>query len=203
MSLRTKMKVEGYIFFILFVGTVWLANYLITHVGLQFGPGEPHLIPVGFGIMAPSGVLAIGIGFTLRDLVQKRLGVTWSAFGVLIGAFLSSFLSPGLALASGLAFLTSETLDLLVYTPLRRKNLYGAVIASNLVGMIVDSAVFLVLAFGSLEFLAGQVLGKFWMTLLFLPVIAVIDKWDRSRFPKTVPEVSDEIALQMKEQGVK
>jgi uncharacterized PurR-regulated membrane protein YhhQ (DUF165 family) len=52
-----------------------------------------------------------------------------------------------------------------------------AVFASSIVGLLVDSAIFLYMAFGSLEFLAGQVVGKSWMVLLALPFIA----WLRNR----------------------
>jgi hypothetical protein len=34
---------------------------------------------------------------------------------------------------------------------------------------LIDSAIFLTLAFGSLEFLVGQVVGKTWVTLLAVP----------------------------------
>lgn len=181
--MKSISKLDGWIYFVLFIGTIFLANYLISHVGVQFGPNEPHLIPVGFGLMAPSGVLAVGIGFTLRDLVQKRLGVKFSAIAVVIGAGVSAFLSPALALASGVAFLLSEGLDLMVYTPLRKKNLYMAVIGSNIVGLIVDSIVFLVIAFGAsgLDFLWGQVVGKLYMTIAFLPIIALIDYLDKKK----------------------
>ena len=43
---------------------------------------------------------------------------------------------------------------------------------SNTVGLMVDSALFLWLAFGSLAFFWGQVVGKAWMTLLAVVVIA-------------------------------
>ena len=46
-----------------------------------------------------------------------------------------------------------------------------AVLASSVVGLIADSLLFLWLAFGSLEFLEGQILGKLWMVLLALPVV--------------------------------
>ena len=48
-------------------------------------------------------------------------------------------------------------------------------ILSNLVGNVLDSVVFLALAFGSLEFLVGQVVGKTWVTLLAAPFF-----WGRS-----------------------
>ncbi|OQY47284.1 MAG: hypothetical protein B6242_05430 [Anaerolineaceae bacterium 4572_78] len=139
------------------------------------------LIPVFPGIMAPSGVLAVGLGFTLRDLVQRRLGLMFTIVGIIIGAAISALLSPQLAFASGMAFLLSETLDLFVYTPLQKRNLFVAVIASNIVGLIADSIVFLSLAFGSLQFIEGQIIGKFWMTLLALPFIWLIRQYDKKR----------------------
>ncbi len=53
----------------------------------------------------------------------------------------------------------------------------AAVLASGIVGLVIDSVLFLWLAFGSLEFLAGQVIGKALMILLCLPVIV----WLRNR----------------------
>ena len=54
-------------------------------------------------------------------------------------------------------------------------------VASSFVGLVVDSIVFLWLAFGSLEFLAGQVVGKAWMVLLSIPFVA----WLRRRDERT------------------
>jgi uncharacterized PurR-regulated membrane protein YhhQ (DUF165 family) len=71
-----------------------------------------------------------------------------------------------LGIASGVAFLTSELADFAVYTPLRERHWLGAVTLSNTVGLTIDSALFLFLAFGSLDFLAGQIVGKAWMTAL-------------------------------------
>ena len=174
-------KREGWLFLLLFIGSIFLANYLIGNVGTVCLPGEPCLIPVWPGIMAPSGVLAIGLGFTLRDLVQRRLGLNYTFAGIVMGAAISALLSPALALASGVAFFFSELLDLLVYTPLQRRNLFAAVLGSNIVGIIADSAIFLGMAFGSLEFITGQIIGKFWMTLVALPVIWLIRRWDVRR----------------------
>jgi uncharacterized PurR-regulated membrane protein YhhQ (DUF165 family) len=90
-------------------------------------------------------------------------------------------MDTSIALASGVAFLVAETLDLFVYTPLQRRNLIGAVVASNIVGLVADSVFFLSLAFGSLAFLEGQVIGKAWMTLVAIPVVYGIREWDKKR----------------------
>ena len=70
--------------------------------------------------------------------------------------------------------MVSELCDFAIYTPLREKNRALAVLLSNTVGAVVDSALFLWLAFGSLEFLSGQVLGKSWTTLLALALMLAI-----------------------------
>ncbi|MCL6552304.1 MAG: VUT family protein [Firmicutes bacterium] len=165
---------EGWTAAALFVGSIWLANYLIGHVGTVCPADGPCLVPVWPGVMAPSGVLAIGLSFTLRDLVQRRLGRGIAMAAIVAGAGLSATLSPQLALASGTAFLLSETMDLLVYTPLQARHLVLATVASNIVGLVVDSAVFLFLAFGSLQFIGGQVIGKAWMTVVALPLVAYL-----------------------------
>jgi hypothetical protein len=55
-----------------------------------------------------------------------------------------------------------------------RRNWLAAVAASNALGLVADSALFLTLAFGSLEFLPGPVVGKAEMTLLALPILALL-----------------------------
>jgi uncharacterized PurR-regulated membrane protein YhhQ (DUF165 family) len=106
--------------------------------------------------------------------VQERLGARWAVAAILVGAALSALLSPALALASGAAFLVSELADFAVFTPLRRRSWLGAVAASNTVGLVVDSALFLWLAFGSLDFLAGQIVAKLYMTILAVALLWVL-----------------------------
>ncbi len=81
-------------------------------------------------------------------------------------------------MASATAFLLSEFADFAVYTPLARRRLVTAVVASSVVGLVVDSIVFLWLAFGSLEFLLGQVIGKLWMVLLAIPFVMYLRRRD-------------------------
>ena len=68
--------------------------------------------------------------------------------------------------------------DLAVYTPLARRRMVAAVVASSLVGLVVDSIVFLWLAFGSLQFLPGQIVGKAWMVLLSIPFVLYLRRRD-------------------------
>lgn len=150
-----------------FLATVPLANWMIGHVGTECIPNGPCLIPVAPGFMAPSGVLVIGLAFVLRDAVQQLLGIRWAFAAVACGVVLSVLVAPpSLIFASATAFALAELLDLTVYTPLRRRNLSLAVLASGIVGAAADSAIFLWLAFGSFDFIVGQLIGKLWMTLI-------------------------------------
>jgi uncharacterized PurR-regulated membrane protein YhhQ (DUF165 family) len=166
---RTRIGVAA---LVAYVATVWLANWFIAHVGTQPFPGGPHTIPVGFGYQAPSGVLWVGVALTLRDVVQTTLGRWWVVAGIVAGASLSYLVAPSFAVASGVAFLVSEALDFAVYTPLADSGrVLMAVGASNTVGAVIDTFVFLWLAFHSLTFWQGQVIGKLWMTALALVVL--------------------------------
>jgi hypothetical protein len=158
-----------------FAATIPAANWLIGNVGTECIPDGPCLIPVGFGLMAPSGVLMIGAALVLRDAVQEAGGLRAALLAIAIGSALAWLVAPPmLVLASVAAFLLAELADLAVYTPLRARRLGLAVLASGLVGSVVDSAVFLWLAFGSLDFIAGQVVGKLWMSALAaLSLVAV------------------------------
>ena len=174
-----RQNLEGYIFLVLFGLTIPAANGLIGHVGTVCVPNGPCLVPVAPGIMAPSGVLMIGLALVLRDLVQRRLGVEFGIGAIIVGAAISAGLAPPtLVVASAAAFLLSEFADFAVYTPLARRRLVVAVIASSVVGLVVDSIVFLWLAFGSLEFLVGQIIGKLWMVLLAIPFVMYMRRRD-------------------------
>ena len=173
-------RAEGYLCLALFCGCIPLANWLIGHVGTLCIPSQPCTIPVWPGLRAPSGVLAVGLTLVMRDLVQRRLGVAWAFGAIVAGAVLSWFVSPAaLVLAPGAAFLLSEGAGLLVYTPLQRRGLVLAVAASGIVGIAVDSVFFLSLAFGNLDFLAGQMAGKAWALLAALPVVHWLRRRDR------------------------
>lgn len=172
------LRTEGFLFLAAYMACIPVANWLIQHVGTVCPPEGPCLIPVAPGLMAPSGVLMAGLALVLRDLVQRRLGVTYGLAAIGAGTALSAALAPApLVAASAIAFLLSELADFAVYTPLQKRGLVLAVAASSLVGLIADSLLFLWLAFGSLQFLAGQIVGKAIMVLLTLPAI----RWLRNR----------------------
>lgn len=146
-----------------FLATIIAANWAITRFGA---------VPVGFGLLAPAGVLFAGLAFTLRDLLHDVGGRWWVLGAIVAGAGLSFAVAPpSIALASAVAFGVSELADWAVYSRLRGRRWLLAVAVSNAVGLVVDSGLFLWLAFGSLAFLPGQILAKGYMTLLALGVL--------------------------------
>ncbi len=168
-------RVVGWTALGLFLVSVPLANWMVQHFGTVCVPDGPCLVPVAPGLLAPSGVLVVGAALVLRDVVQRCLGTVWGVGAIVMGAVLSVRVAPpSLVLASGAAFLLSELADFAIYTPLQRRGLVRAVVASSVAGLVVDSLVFLLLAFGSLEFLPGQVVGKAWAVMLSIPLIRLL-----------------------------
>ena len=160
------MKQVGALATAAFIATIFAANWLVTNVGI---------IHIGFGLMAPAGVLVVGVAFTLRDIIQRTLGPLVVIGAIVVGAVLSIIVSPAFAFASGAAFLFSELADLGVYTPMMRRTWIGAVALSNTVGLVVDSVLFLWLSPLPVKgLLAGQIVGKAYMTIAAVAAIALV-----------------------------
>lgn len=166
-----SFKSFKWIAFVGFVSTVYGANWALVKFGV---------VSIGFGLSAPAGVFFAGLAFGLRDVLHELGGVRTVLWAILAGTALAyvleaSVVLPGgllpIALASAVAFFFAEVADLIVYTPLRERNWPLAVVASNVVGSVADSALFLMLAFGSLDFIAGQVIGKSAMIVISLPLV--------------------------------
>lgn len=154
------------VLFVSFVATVFGANWALEEFGF---------VTVAPGIMAPAGVFFAGVAFTLRDLLHdQRNGPKLVLGAIAAGALASYSIAPAFAMASASAFLLSELADFAVYTPLRKRGWLLAVAASNVVGFTVDSVLFLWLAFGSLDFIEGQLIGKAYMTLLGVIAVTLI-----------------------------
>ena len=151
----------------LYIATIWLANYLVQHVGF---------VSVGFGLQAPAGVYCAGAALVLRNIVQRTVGRPVSVLAILVGAGLSYWISPSLAFASAAAFLFSETTDFLVYTPLARRGWTIAATCGAVVGAAIDSLIFLQLAFHDLSFWKGQFVGKLEMALVAIVIWALVER---------------------------
>jgi uncharacterized PurR-regulated membrane protein YhhQ (DUF165 family) len=144
------------------------ANWTTTHYGL---------VPVGFGLITTAGTYAAGLALLLRDVVQDACGWRWVLAGIATGALLTAVTSPALAVASAVAFLLAELLDMAVYTPLRDRGWARAALASGLVGALVDTYAFLALAGFPItgQTVGGQLVGKaLWATALPVFVVLVV-----------------------------
>lgn len=139
-----------------------IVAYLACIVGANWALSRFGFVSVGFGLMAPAGVYFAGFALTMRDVVQEEFGRFAVVPVILLGAALSYWIEPAFAVASCAAFLVSELADWSIYTPLRARHRYAAMALSNTVGAVVDSWLFLWLAFGSIAHWEGLVVGKLW-----------------------------------------
>lgn len=170
---------KGYLAVAAYAATIPAANWMISNVGTVCVPDGPCLIPLGFGIMAPSGVLMIGLALLLRDAVHETLGKNWALYAIGAGAVLSYLLAdPFIAFASLAAFAVSELSDFAVYSRIRQRSRELAVLASGVVGSVIDSVIFLYIAFGSLAHIEGQIVGKIGVTVI---AAAALWYWKRSK----------------------
>jgi uncharacterized PurR-regulated membrane protein YhhQ (DUF165 family) len=153
-----------------FIATILAANYVTTQYGM---------VPVGFGLMATAGTYFAGLAFILRDLLQDKAGRKAVVGLIVAGAVLSYAISaPFIATASAVAFLLSEAADFAVYTPLRGQGKRGyirAALASNTVGAVVDTILFLSIAgFPLRDAFWGQMVGKVAVTLVVVAGVTVV-----------------------------
>jgi uncharacterized PurR-regulated membrane protein YhhQ (DUF165 family) len=165
MSARDHRRLGTAIALGCYLGTIVGANWMVAHVGTSI-PGA-HVLPVGFGLSAPSGVYLAAGAFVARDYVQRLAGTRAGLLVIVVGAILSAFVAtPRLALASGVTFLLSEGTDFAIFTPLQRRSLVASVLVAGLFAELVDSLVFLTLAGIPLAVaLPGQLVGKLWVIL--------------------------------------
>lgn len=150
-----------------YLGSIVAANWLTSRYGL---------VPVGFGLVATAGTYAAGLAFVARDAVQDAAGRAGVVIALAVGAVLSWLLaSPTLAVASAVAFGLSELADMAIYTPLRRKGYVRAAVASNFVGSVVDTLLFLWLAGFALApvVVGGQLVGKAWVTVVVVGLVVM------------------------------
>jgi uncharacterized PurR-regulated membrane protein YhhQ (DUF165 family) len=128
------------------------------------------------------------MALVLRDLVQRSLGLWWALAAIIAGTIISFSVAPkGLVVASGVAFLISEVVDLLIYTPLQRRGLVFAAVASSVAGAVIDSVTFLLMAFGDLQFLLGQVVGKCLAIAVAIPLLICL----RNRYELSIKPVGN------------
>lgn len=152
-----------------FVASVVAANIVTSNWGL---------VAAGFGLLVPAGTYCAGLALSLRDAVHRWAGVRWVWAAIAVGTALSYLMADArIAIASGVAFAVSEALDLFVYTSLRERGWRRALVASNIVGAVADTLLFLWLSgFGVTgHAVGGQLLVKaVWVTGTALVLAEVV-----------------------------
>jgi uncharacterized PurR-regulated membrane protein YhhQ (DUF165 family) len=134
----------------------WLASAYVVHV------------PLTGGLSAPAGVFCIGAVLVLRDWIQQLRGLYWTMPLVYTAGLVSWAVGDlagwtaleKIAIASVVAFTVSETVEAVVFTPIRKRNLSLGVALSATIGNAIDSYLFLTIAFASTAFFWGQFWGK-------------------------------------------
>lgn len=152
--------------------TLAIAAYLAAILGANAAIQHYGIVPVGFGLSAPAGVYLIGPALVLRDYVQWAAGKRTALAALATGAALSYGIADAhIATASAAAFAVSELADFALFTWIAPR-WTRAVLAGGIAGALLDSAVFLAIAFGSLHLMPGQVLGKVYGVAMAAVVIA-------------------------------
>lgn len=121
---------------------VTASNILVQYPVYWFGLNE----------LLTYGAFTYPFAFLINDLTNRFYGpaaarrVVYAGFfaGVVVSWILAT---PRLAIASSLAFLFGQLLDIVVFTPLRRKTWWKAPLAAALVGSALDTVLFFSLAF--------------------------------------------------------
>ncbi len=181
--------------------------YVAVVVSAQVGTNKIVDVP-WTDLTAPGGTYLIGIALSLIELAHRtaptrREGFVNAQVMVVCGFGASALLAAYLAildamppddalfdrlsgtwrivLGSLVAFLVSETIDNSFGAWLRdRVHDAVRVVATNAVSVPLDSAVFLLVAFGSLEFIEGQIVVKLAATVgIGLPLVLAIRRYVR------------------------
>jgi uncharacterized PurR-regulated membrane protein YhhQ (DUF165 family) len=165
---------------VIFIASAAASNWAIQHIGQSHGAQAPRTIPVGWGLDAASGVLLVGVMISVRDALHEQVGIKGTLLLIALGSAVSSLLAPpALAMASGATMLLAESADALVYQRLRQRGRVLAAMASNVVSSLLDSALFLLIAFGVAAAFQGSfalTIGKIEVSLLTLAALALAPK---------------------------
>lgn len=146
--------------------------YVMAILAVNIGFSYVPLIATPIGMFSPIAIVVGGV-FVLRDYVQRAIGhhVLW---GMLIGAVLSWwFADPFVAVASVLAFASSEIADWLLYT-VTKKPFHQRVWISSLLSTPIDTGVFLL-------WIDQMHIGTFVLMVLSKLVAAAII-WTRGKY---------------------
>lgn len=121
------------------------------------------------------GAFTYPFAFLVTDLANRRFGpaaarkVVYAGFALAV-ALSIWFATPRIAIASGVAFLSAQLLDVAIFNALRARAWWIAPLTSSVVASALDTALFF-----SLAFACGPVLGETTITQM-LGAVGIADE---------------------------
>ena len=137
------------------------------------------MVPLPFGFAVPAGVFFFAPLFTLRDRIQFDRGARYvyalialtGVLGWLTGLATGLSLFARVSLAGLAAFVISEALETVVFSAINKPFVPRSLIA-NIIAALVDSIVFISLAFGfQSRIILGQWIIKIIISTLVIPLV--------------------------------
>ena len=130
----------------LMTAVVVASNFLVQY------PVQATLGAINLGDILTWGAFTYPFAFLVTDLTNRHYGARNARIvvisGFIAGVALSWSLSqPRIAIASGLAFLLGQMLDISVFNRLRRQSWWQAPLAGSMLGSILDTVLFFSFAF--------------------------------------------------------
>lgn len=153
---------------------IWVISYVFFIVLADILAAR-WIVPLPFGLAVPAGVFAIAPIFTIRDQIHEKYGKRGAYIAVLVAsliawgvaAIMGNGLLARITLASLFAFFTNELLDTEIYHRLRKRSKLQGIIGSNTVSSLVDSVVFIWIAFGFVwQLMLGQYIVKMIISII-------------------------------------
>jgi uncharacterized PurR-regulated membrane protein YhhQ (DUF165 family) len=133
------------------------------------------------------GAFTFPVAFLVTDLTNRAVGanaarrVAWTGFAIAV--LVSLALAPWrIAVASGVAFITGQLLDIVAFNKLRSMSWWKAPLIGSIVASVVDTGIFFFLAFAGSDMdwlmLAAGDLGIKWLmaAVLLAPYRAMLPR---------------------------
>lgn len=142
------MRTRFFMAVVAMAAVIAASNYLVQFpVQAQFGD-------INLADLLTWGAFTYPVAFLVTDLTNRHFGPNGARGVVLVGfaiaVALSVFLAtPRIAIASGVAFLVAQLLDVAIFDRLRASAWWRAPLISSFVGSVLDTLLFFGLAFSA------------------------------------------------------
>lgn len=158
--------------------------------------GSNILVQVPLNRWLTWGGLSYPVAFLVTDVLNRRFGpraarrVAWAGFAAALAASVW-VASPRIALASGMAYICAQLLDIRVFDRLRDQRWWRAPLVSGVLGAILDTAIFFSVAFAAtglpwVSWMLGDVAVKLAVNISMLAPFRAL-MWNLARPADTNP----------------